>query len=109
MTKFWQTEARNEQKIKKLKNEYLIASKCPMFYVPTLKEEMVKNKNIHHYYKRNDKRWLDLQNIVLKAASVVVEIANLCLKADQESRKSELRTERKLHESLAIFFGHINF
>ena len=38
VTKFWQTEARNEQKIKKLKNEYLVATNCPMFYVPTLNE-----------------------------------------------------------------------
>ena len=56
VTKFWQTEARNEQKIKKLKNEYLVASNCPKFYVPTLNEEIIKNKNIHHYYKRNEKR-----------------------------------------------------
>ena len=74
VTKFWQTEARNEQKIKKLKNEYLVASNCPKFYVPTLNEEIIKNKNIHHYYKRNDKRWFDLQNIVLKATSAVVKI-----------------------------------
>ena len=56
VTTFWQTEARNEQKIKKLKNEYLVASNCPKFYVPTLNEEIIKNKNIHHYYKRNEKR-----------------------------------------------------
>ena len=85
VTKFWQTEARNEQKIKKLKNEYLVASNCPKFYVPTLNEEIIKNKNIHHYYKRNDKRWFDLQNIVLKATSAVVEIANLCLEADNKN------------------------
>ena len=46
VTKFWQTEARNKQKIKKLKNEYLIASNCPKLYVPTLNEEIIKNKNI---------------------------------------------------------------
>ena len=56
MTTFWQTEAGNEQKIKKLKNEYLVALNCPKFHVYTLNEEIVKNKNIHHYYKRNDKR-----------------------------------------------------
>ena len=60
VTKVWQTEARNEQKIKKLKNEYLVASNCPEFYVPALNEEIIKNKNIHHYYKRNDKQWFDL-------------------------------------------------
>ena len=36
VTKNWQTEARNDRKIKKLKNKYLVASNCPMFYVPTL-------------------------------------------------------------------------
>ena len=38
VTKFWQTEARNEQKIKKLKNEYLVVSNCQNFYVTTLNE-----------------------------------------------------------------------
>ena len=80
VTKFWQTEARNEQKIKKLKNEYLVASNCPKFYVPTLNEEIIKNKNIHHYYKRNDQRWFDLQN-----TSAVVDIASLCLEADNKN------------------------
>ena len=55
VTKFWQTETRNEQKIKKLKNEYLVASNWPKFYVPTLNEEIIKNKKkIHHYYKRKN-------------------------------------------------------
>ena len=56
VTKVWQTEVRNEQKIIKLKNKYLVASNCPKFYVPRLNEEIIKNKHIHHYYKRNDKR-----------------------------------------------------
>ena len=85
VTKFWQTEARNEQKIKKLKNEYFVASNCPKFYVPTLNEKIIKNKNIHYYYKSNDKRWFDLQNIVLKATSALLEIANLCLEADKKN------------------------
>ena len=79
VTKFWQSEARNEQKIKKLKTEYLVASNCPKFYVPVLNEEIIKNKSIHHYYKRNDKRWFDLQNTVLEPTSAVGEIDNLCL------------------------------
>ena len=44
VTKIWHNEPRNEQ---------------------TLNEEIIKNKNINHYYKRN-KRWFDLQNAVLK-------------------------------------------
>ena len=36
VTKFLQTDARNEQKIKKLKYKNLIASNRQKFYVPTL-------------------------------------------------------------------------
>ena len=57
----------------------------PRIFVPTLNEETVKNKNIHHYYKRNDKRWFDLQKIDLKATSAVLENVNLCLEADNKN------------------------
>ena len=57
----------------------------PRIFVPTLNEETVKNKNIHHYYKRNDKRWFDLQKIDLKATPAVLENVNLCLEADNKN------------------------
>ena len=63
----------------------MVASNSPKFYVPTLNEEIVKNQNIHHYYKSNDKWWFDLQNIILKATSAVVDIANLCLEAENKN------------------------
>ena len=63
----------------------MVISNCPKFFVPTLNEEIIKNKNIHHYYNRNDKRWYDLQNIVLKTTSAVVEFANLRLEADNKN------------------------
>ena len=59
-----------------MKNEHLVASNWLKFYFPSLSEEIINNKNIHRYYKRNDNRWFDLQNIILKATSAVVDIAN---------------------------------
>ena len=44
VTRVCQTETRNEQKIKKLKTEYLVPSNCPKFYVPAQKEELIKKK-----------------------------------------------------------------
>ena len=35
--------------------------------------------------KRNDKRWFDLQNVVLKASAAVVDIGSLCLEADNKN------------------------
>ena len=69
----------------------MVTSNYPKFYVLTLNEEIIKNKNIHYYYKRNDKRWFDLQNIVLVAISSVVEIANLCLEADNKNEVIHLK------------------
>ena len=64
----------------------MVASNCPKFYVPTLTEEVVKNKNIHHYYTRNVKLWFDLQSVVLKATGAVIDIANLCLEANNKNK-----------------------
>ena len=49
-----------------------------------MNEEIIK-KSIGHNYKRNDKRWFDLQNVVLNAVAVVVDIANICLEADSKN------------------------
>ena len=62
----------------------MVASNYQKLYVPTLNEKIIKNKKFH-YCKRNDKRWFGLQNIVLKAISAVVEIANLSLEADNKN------------------------
>lgn len=49
-----------------------------------MNEEII-SKSIDHNYKRNDKRWFDLQNVVLNAVAVVVDIANICLEADSKN------------------------
>ena len=72
-------------------NEYLFDLNYRKFYVHTLNKETIKNKNIHLYCKRNDKPWLDIQNVVLKAKAAVVDIANLCLEADKKNVVIHLR------------------
>ena len=46
---------------------------------------MIKNEIIHRYYKRNDNRWFERQNIVLKVSSAVAEIASFCLEVDNKN------------------------
>ena len=47
---------------------------------------MIKNEIIHRYYKRNDNRWFERQNIVyIKVSSAVAEIANFCLEVDNKN------------------------
>ena len=84
--KFWLIELKNDQTIKKLKLDYVIPSNCEEFHVPLLNEEILKNKNIHSFYKRNDIRWFDMQNLILRATAAVIDIANICLVADNKNR-----------------------
>ena len=51
--------------ITKLKNGYTNASTCKNFCIPILNEEIMKSKNIHHYYKRKH----EMQNISLKTTT----------------------------------------
>ena len=51
-----------------------------------MNEEILKNKNIHSFYKGNDKRWFDIQNLILRATAAVIDIANICLVADNKNR-----------------------
>ena len=36
-----------------LKSDYAVRSNCDKFYSPILNEKILKNRNIHLYYKRN--------------------------------------------------------
>lgn len=47
---------------------------------------ITNNRNIHSYFKRNDRRWFDLQNLILKSLTAVMSIANICLDADNKDR-----------------------
>ena len=42
------------------------------FFVQILNEKIQKNKNIHAYYMANEKRWLDLQSVFLKANPALI-------------------------------------
>ena len=85
-TKFWIIESKNDLVIKKLKSDFAVPSNCDKFYAPILNEEILKKRNINSYYKRNNRRWFDLQNLILKSSTAVMNIANICLDADNKDR-----------------------
>ena len=88
-TNFWATESKNDLVIKKLKPDFAVPSNCDKFYSPILNEEILKNRNIHSHYKRNDRRWFDLQNLISKSSTAVMNIANICLDADNKDQLIE--------------------
>ena len=89
-------------------NEHFCNSNYPKFYVPTLNEKIIKNKNIHIYCKRNDKPWLDIQNVVLQAKAPVVDIANLFLEADKKNVVIHLRDVAVEVIDVITLLGNVN-
>ena len=59
-------------------------------------------------YKRKDKRWFNLQKIVLKATSPVVEIANLCLEADKNEVIQSKDVVVKAIDTITLI-GQVNY
>ena len=65
---------------------YVIHLNWEEFHVPLLNEEILKNKNIHSFYKRNEKPWFDIQNLILKATAAVIDLDSIWLQADNKNR-----------------------
>ena len=68
---------------KKLQEDLLIPQNCDGIRVPILNDDVIKNKNIHYYYKRNDKRLADLQGTIVSATAEILQLAHTCLEADR--------------------------
>ena len=87
--KVWITESKSDLVIKKLKSDFAVPSNCDKFYSPISNAEILKNRNTNSYYKRNDRRWFDLQKLTLKSSTAVMNIANIRLDADTKDRLSQ--------------------
>ena len=88
-TKFWVTESKNDLVIKKPKCDYEVPWNCDEFGSPILNEYILRNRDIHSHYKSNERRWFDLQNLIFKLPTAVMNIANICLDANNKDRLIE--------------------
>ena len=52
---------------------------------------VILKKNIRYYYKRNDKKYADMQKLLTQACTSVINIANNCVEANKSNKTVELR------------------
>ena len=83
--RYWCKEPCNSALIKKLQEDHRIPQNCEDIRVPLLNEDILKNKNIHYFYKRYDKRLTDLQGLVVSASAAVVNLTNGFINADKHN------------------------
>ena len=84
--KFWEKDSQNNNLIKKLKEDLKVPQNCTKLRVQVLNSDIYKNKHILPYYKRNDKKYQDMQDTVIRASAAVLQIADLCLEADRNNQ-----------------------
>ena len=68
-----------------------ILENCEYIKVPLLNDDILKNQNIHYYYKRNDKKYADIQQLLTQVCTAVINTTNNCLEADKSNKIVESR------------------
>ena len=91
--KLWTEDSKNNSLFKDYKVQLAVPENCEYIKVPLLNGDILKNKNIHYYYKRNDKKYADMQQLLTQACTAVINIANNCLEADNTYPTRLLRRE----------------
>ena len=89
--KFWTEDSKNNSLFKGYRDQLAVPENCEYIKVPLLNDDILKNKNIHYYYKRNDKKYADMQQLLTQACTAVINIANNCLEADKSNKIVESR------------------
>lgn len=106
--KFWTEDSKNNKLLKDYKQNLLIPENCEFVKVPLLNDDILKNKNIHYYYKRNDKKYSDMQQYIVQASTAIINIANECLEADKSNKIVESKVlVSKAADALTIM-GKVN-
>ena len=54
--KFWTEDSEKNSLFKQYKDQLAVPENCEYIIVPLLNDDTLKNKNIHYYYKRNNKK-----------------------------------------------------
>ena len=89
--KFWTEDSKNNSLFKGYKDQLAVPENCEYIKFPLLNDNILKNKNIHYCYKRNDKKYADMQQLLTQACTAVINIANNCLEIEKSNKIVESR------------------
>ena len=62
--KFSTEDSKNNSLFKGYKDQLAVLENCEYIKVLLLNDDILKNQNIHYYYKRNDKKYADMQQLL---------------------------------------------
>ena len=86
INKYWKIEAESHSTVKHLKGLYSTPENCWELVVPKINRELyTKLPELHPYYIRQDRKYIELQETLMAVTTAVSSIANLALEADKNS------------------------
>ena len=106
--KFWTLDLKNNSLFKGYKGQLAISENCEYIKVPLLDDNILKNKNIDYHYKRNDKKYANMQQLLTQACTAVMKTANKCLEADKSNKIFESRALVTKAVDAVIIMGKLN-
>ena len=68
-----------------------VPENCEYIKVPILNDDILKSKNTYYYYKRNDKNYADMQQLLTQTCTAVINMPNNCLEAGRSNKIVESR------------------
>ena len=98
----------NNSIFKGYKDQLAIPENCEYIKVPILNYDILKNKSTHYYYKRNDKKYAYMQQLLTQACTAVINIANNCLGAGKSNKIVESRAIVTMAAVAITIMGKLN-
>ena len=81
VNRYWKQESESESTVKFIKGQYLTPENCSDLVTPRLNREVYGR--LHPFHRRQDKKYMDMQETLLSAVTAVANIASLALEADR--------------------------
>ena len=96
---YWKDESESESTCKYIKGEYTIPENCSELVVPKINREVFTQLQPSH--RRQDSKYMGMQDTLLCAVTAVAKIANLALETDNTSDPVDT-TELATHSLNAV-------
>ena len=89
-------------------DQLTVAENCEYIKVPLLNDDILKNKSICYYYKRRDKKYVDMQQLLTQVCTAAINVANSCFEADKSNKIAESRAPVTKAADAITVMGKLN-
>ena len=90
VNRYWKQESESESTVRFIKGQYLAPENCSDLVTPRLNRKVYGR--LRPFHRRQDEKYMDIQETLLSAATAVAIIANLALEADKTCHMVDTKT-----------------